>query len=237
MSEKRYYWLKLMDDFFTSKRIKRLRSLAGGDTYTIIYLKMQLKALKTGGFLYYDGIMESFAEELALDIDEKADDVSMTIAFLRNVGLLEVSESEEYHLTYMDNLVGSETASAKRVRDFRNRKCEEKPLQCNNDVTEVKQVGNGEKEKEKDIEINKFFEDLWELYPKKKGKDKVSKKSKKEIYKIGFEEMKKAIERYKAEREFKDDQYTMYGSTFFNSGYKDYLVDNSVSEKKGWLYE
>ena len=43
---KRYYWLKLMDDFFDSKRIKKLRKMAGGDTYTIIYLKMQLLSLK-----------------------------------------------------------------------------------------------------------------------------------------------------------------------------------------------
>ena len=49
---KRYFWFKLFDDFFQSKRIKKLRNLAGGDTYTIIYLKMQLKALKTDGYFY-----------------------------------------------------------------------------------------------------------------------------------------------------------------------------------------
>ena len=42
---KRYYWLKLRDDFFTSKRIKKLRKIEHGDTYIIIYLKMQLKAM------------------------------------------------------------------------------------------------------------------------------------------------------------------------------------------------
>ena len=38
---RRYYWLKLKDDFFKDKKIKKLRQLAGGDTYTIIYLKLQ----------------------------------------------------------------------------------------------------------------------------------------------------------------------------------------------------
>ena len=56
MAENRYYWLKLQEDFFDSKRIKKLRRIAGGDTYTIIYLKMQLKALKTNGVLEYTGI-------------------------------------------------------------------------------------------------------------------------------------------------------------------------------------
>ena len=155
MAEKRYFWLKIYDDFFTSKRIKRLRSIAGGDTYTIIYLKMQLKALKTDGYLYYDGVMSNFVEELALDLDEKPEDVKITIDYLMSVDLLEQKNDEEYELTYMKNLIGSETASTQRVRDFRERQKELKTLQCNADVTEVKQVGNAEIEIEKDIEINK----------------------------------------------------------------------------------
>ena len=59
---KRYYWLKLKDDFFSSKRIKKLRNMAGGDTYTIIYLKMQLLAMKTDGVLTWTGLEENFAE-------------------------------------------------------------------------------------------------------------------------------------------------------------------------------
>ena len=43
---KRYYWLKLPDDFFGDKAIKRLRKIAGGDTYVIIYLKMMQIRLK-----------------------------------------------------------------------------------------------------------------------------------------------------------------------------------------------
>ena len=160
---KRYYWLKLMDDFFTSKRIKKLRNLAGGDTYTIIYLKMQLKALKTEGYLYFDGIMKDFAEELALDLDENEDDVRVTINYLASVGLLEMGESDkEYHLTYMDTLIGSESASAQRVRDFRSRTKQDEALQCNTNVTEVKRIGNAEKEIEieKDIEIDKSKKEI-----------------------------------------------------------------------------
>ena len=155
MAEKRYFWLKLYDDFFTSKRIKKLRSIAGGDTYTIIYLKMQLKALKTDGFLYFDGVMNDFAEELALDLDEKADDVRITIQFLLSVGLLETNNEEAYRLTYMDKVIGSESASTQRSRDCRLRKKTLETLQCNGSATEVQQVGNADIEIEKDIEIDK----------------------------------------------------------------------------------
>ena len=39
MSEKKYYWMKFQREFFKSLRIKKLRRLAGGDTYTIIFLR------------------------------------------------------------------------------------------------------------------------------------------------------------------------------------------------------
>ena len=153
MAEKRYYWLKLFDDFFTSKRIKKLRNLAGGDTYTIIYLKMQLKSLKDEGYLYFDGVMDDFAEELALDLDENPEDVKITIQYLMSVGLLETNNDEVFRLTYMDKVIGSESASTQRSRDCRLRKKEREMLQCNADATVVKQVGNAEIDIEKDIDI------------------------------------------------------------------------------------
>lgn len=149
---KRFYWLKLFEDFFTSKRIKKLRSIAGGDTYTIIYLKMQLKALKTEGYLYYDGFLGDFAEELAFDLDEEADNVRVTINYLLNVGLLETNDDKVYKLPYLDICTGSETAGAERVRRHRQKV---KALQSNTDVTEVKHLGNVEKEIEKEIEKDK----------------------------------------------------------------------------------
>jgi predicted phage replisome organizer len=151
MAEKRrFYWLKLQDDFFGSKRIKKLRKIAGGDTYTIIYLKMQLLAMKSGGVLEYTGLEQTFAEELALDLDEDADNVSVTVNYLLACGLLETADNKEYFLPYAVLNTGSEGTSAKRVREHRERKA----LQCNTDVTDVKQIGNGEIEKEKDTEID-----------------------------------------------------------------------------------
>lgn len=75
-------------------------------------------------------------------------------------------------------------------------------------------------------EINKFFESIWALYPIKKGKASISDSKKKELYKIGFEPMKACIDRYCKEMQGKDKQYWKYGSTFFNSGYVDYLDSN-----------
>ena len=147
---KRYYWLKLHDDFFDSKRIKKLRKMAGGDTYTIIYLKMQLLAMKTDGILKWTGLEPNISDELALDLDESPEDVNVTLSYLLACGLAETSDDINFFFPFAVSNTGSEGASAKRVRDHRDRV---KALQCNTEVTQVKQMCNGEIEKEKEIEI------------------------------------------------------------------------------------
>ena len=149
MAERRFYWLKLKEDFFESKRVKKLRKLAGGDTLTIIYLKMQLKSIKTDGVLTYTGLEKSFAEELALDIDESPEDVGLLLNYLLSVGLIETADNINFLLPYAAECIGSEGTSAERVRNFRERKA----LQSNADVTQVKRLCNVEIEKE--IEIDK----------------------------------------------------------------------------------
>lgn len=151
MAEKRYYWLKLQEDFFDSKRIKKLRKIAGGDTYTIIYLKMQLLAMKSGGILEYTGLEKTFAEELALDLDEDPDNVSVTVNFLLSCNLLETSDNREYFVPYSVMNTGSEGSSAKRVREFRERQA----LLCNSNGVTSPSHRHGEKEIEEEIEIDR----------------------------------------------------------------------------------
>lgn len=151
MADKKFYWLKLQDGFFDSKRIKKLRKLAGGDTYTIIYLKMQLVAMKKGGILEYTGLEKTFAEELALELDEEPENVAVTVNYLLRCGLLEASSESEYFVPYAVMNTGSESSSTRRVREHRERKA----LQCNADVTPVKQICNTEIEIEKETEIEK----------------------------------------------------------------------------------
>ena len=153
-TNKRYYWIKLKEEFFTDKRIKRLRRISGGYTYTIIYLKLLLLSLKDEGKLYYDGVESDFIKELALTIDETDDDVMVTVNYLINQGLLEVvTENDEYYLTEIPNLIGSETASTRRSRKSR----ELKMLQCNTNATHKQQKCNGEIEIEKDKKSTPIF--------------------------------------------------------------------------------
>ena len=155
---KRYFWLKLSKDFFNQKEIKLLRKIAGGDTYTIIYLKILLLSLDNDGKVYFDGVATSFAEEIALEIDEDAENVGVCMKFLEQKGLLVYESEDEMDLTALPEMIGSESESARRVRKHRqNKLLQEKTLQCNaeplqsnkNVTTEI------EKEKEKELEIEK----------------------------------------------------------------------------------
>lgn len=73
---------------------------------------------------------------------------------------------------------------------------------------------------------NELFEKVWALYPSKKGKGQVSDTQKKKLLKIGEEELTRAIERYKEGLSRDEWRKPQNGSTFFNSGYVDYLDAN-----------
>lgn len=151
--ENRYFWLRLYDDFFTSKRIKKLRKLAGGDTYLIIYLKMQLIAMKHDGILQWSGLDDNFADELALELDEEPANVEVTINYLLSCGLAETSDDVTFFFPYAVKNVGSEGSSAKRMRESRARAKLAEPSQCANDVRTLCEHRYGEKEIEKEIDI------------------------------------------------------------------------------------
>ena len=153
----------MKEDFFRQKEIKKLRKIAGGDTYTIIYLKMLLLALKNDNKLYFEGVEDDFAEELALELDEDEENVSMTLAFLNRQNLIEMISEDEYLLPQCENMTGIESSSAERVRRHRLKKKEEEqllqsntlPLHCNNDETDSNKnvTTEIELEKEKEIEL------------------------------------------------------------------------------------
>lgn len=161
--EKRYYWIQLKEVFFKQKEIKKLRKIAGGDTYTVIYLKMLVAAVQQGNKLYFEGVEDTFPEELALEIDEDPENVRMTLAFLERQGLVKMVNEDEFYLLQCEEMVGSESESAARVRRYR----EKKALQCNTDVTPLLQSGNTDIDIEKDIDTDKDIEKDIEICPER----------------------------------------------------------------------
>ena len=141
MAGKRYYWLKLQVSFFQELIIKQLRTLPEGDSIVLLYLKLLLKAINTEGIIYYQNILPSLHEEIALDTGEKTALVKLTISALCQYHAAVFLDDQSLQLLYLEDMVGSESASAARVRNHRaNQKLlkekEQAALQCNATVTE-----------------------------------------------------------------------------------------------------
>ena len=153
---KAYYWLKLKKDFFDDPKILKIRSVAGGDTYTCIYLKLLLKSLDNDGVIFFDGIEPTIEAEIALKIREQEINVKAAMAIFESLGLLQKGEGEDVRLPEAASLSGKECDSAKRVREFRAKQKEVKALHCNGAVTSGNE--NVTLEKELELELEKELE-------------------------------------------------------------------------------
>ena len=149
---KAYYWLKLKKDFFDDPKILKIRSVAGGDTYTCIYLKLLLKSLDNDGVIFFDGIEPTIEAEIALKIREQEINVKAAMAIFESLGLLQKGEGEDGRLPEAASLSGKECDSAKRVREFRAKQKEVKALHCNGAVTSGNENVTLEKELETETE-------------------------------------------------------------------------------------
>lgn len=141
--QKRYFWLKLKEDWFSGTTEKYLKSLPAGDSLLITYLKIQLMSLKTEGFLKYERLLPSAEEEIAMLIDEPVNNVRLLINVLLKTGAIERLDDNSLYLLSLQNLIGSEGSSTDRVRRFRER---QKALQCNNNQLQIEGeiLGNSE---------------------------------------------------------------------------------------------
>ncbi len=138
---KKYYWLKLNEHFFSQVTIKYLRKLPQGDTVVIVYLKLLLVSLKSNGVIYLRGIYSSIEDEVALLIDEDVMAVRLTLQALNKINLIEQGTEEGViQMTDFQEMVGSESDSAVRMRNHRARKeLAEKKQAALPDKTQVSQ--------------------------------------------------------------------------------------------------
>ncbi|WP_433322360.1 phage replisome organizer N-terminal domain-containing protein [Weissella tructae] len=159
-----YFWLKIDENFYKNLAIKKARKLPGGDTMIVIYQRMMLLSLSTNGVLYYEGEMQSLDEELALNLDESIENISMTLSYFKASGLIQVDDEENADMLQVHALLDQETNWAKYQRNRRKKDRElleqvtEQPTLDN-----VQPVSNScpteiEIEKEQELELKKELE-------------------------------------------------------------------------------
>lgn len=132
---KRFYWIKLRENFFQQETIDWLMEQENGSAYIVLYLKMCLMTANTAGELIRTiGDMtipyepKKISQKTGFDIDT----VNVALSLFKHLGLIEETQEGIPVMPEVKNMVGSESESAARVRKYRKKK---KALQSNTDVT------------------------------------------------------------------------------------------------------
>lgn len=158
----RYFWIKLQDDFFSQEDIRYLRTLPSGSDIVIIYLELLCISLRQEGYVYLRGRYPTVEEEIAFLLSEDAQLVRLALAALENCKLITRGEQLDVYMEEFDCMVGSETAHARRKRDYRIRQqtllaLEEKhgtlSQACLTEVSPSSQQCLTEIEKEKELDL------------------------------------------------------------------------------------
>lgn len=173
-SAKRFYWLKLKEDFFDDDTISWIEEQDNGKEYCLFYLKLCLKSLKTNGLLIRNVgeiLVPYNTKKLAELTRTDHDTVVVAMQLFQRIGLIQVLENGEIYLSQLGEMVGSETDKAAMMRRHRQQ------IAVGNIVTGALPERYTEKEieKEKDIDIEKEIEKE-EPEPGNTGSEKKKKK-------------------------------------------------------------
>ena len=151
MANKRYYWLKLKEDFFDDDTIQFIEEQENGVYYVNFYLKLCLKSVKTEGKLIRligENLIPYDVKSLSKLTGTPVDTVKIAMALFERIGLVKVLETGEIFLSQIHELIGTETDKARIMSKKRARE----ELTGNN-VTQMLPKCYTEKERDKDTEL------------------------------------------------------------------------------------
>jgi predicted phage replisome organizer len=175
MPEKRYYWLKLNQNYFDNEAIKILENMENGKDYVIFLLKMQLRSIKFEGRLRVTDMLPYDAKMLSDVTNTNIDIVKVAISTFKKMGLIDIWDDGTIYLECVQEMIGSESAVAERVRRHREKQklIEQNtdgtptvPLQCNKNETQIKSKikSKSKKEESKSSDLPFLFALLQYLY-------------------------------------------------------------------------
>ncbi len=159
-SNKRYYWLKLNENFFEDDTMSWLEEQESGKDYIIFYLKLCLKSLSDDGHLVrYVGekLIPYDVNALSRLTDTNKDTVRVAMKLFLEIGLIDQMESGEIYMTQINEMIGSETDSARRMRKKRIQEENGRKSLTSHCDTNV-QKSDTEREIEKELELEKDIE-------------------------------------------------------------------------------
>ena len=166
---KKYYYLKLKDNFFDSPEIKVLESMPNGYKYSNLLLKLYLKSLKYEGALRLNEYIPYNTEMIAAVVGMDIDTVKVAFEIFKQLKLIEILSDGTIYMLEIQNFIGESSTEADRKRNYRKRIEEERKgklesgqmsgqmsLECPDKNPPEKEK---EKKKERDLDLDKEKEE------------------------------------------------------------------------------
>ena len=147
---KKFYWLKLKRDFFKRHDIRIIEEMPNGKDYVLFYLKLLLESIDHEGSLRFSDTIPYNEQMLSVVTNTNIDIVRSAMKLFTELNLMEVLDDATIYMAEVNNMIGSESWSAERVRRFRSK--QQQALLCNADVTSCNEEKEKEEEKDKDID-------------------------------------------------------------------------------------
>jgi predicted phage replisome organizer len=240
-------WVKMSIDMFDNRKIKYLRGLPEGNNIVLIWVMLLTLAgrCNSNGYIFLTENIPYTPAMLANELGFPESTILVAMKALESMGMISRNEEntllipgweEHQNVAALEQIRASNRKRQARYREQAKIEAVEQetppPVEEKQEEHEEPEEPKPSKKAEETKEAKILFERLWSLYPNKKGKGQVSDTAKKKLLKIGHEELERAIQRYKTELEKEDWRKPQYGSTFFSSGYVDYLDANYEPGKR-----
>lgn len=153
---KKYYYLRLKDNFFDSDELKILESMKDGYLYSNILLKLYLRSLKNDGKLVVNERIPYSADMLASVTGHQVGTIKQALSVFKDLGLIDVLDNGAIYMLDIQNFIGKGSSEADRKREYRQRiETDRTNVQTNLRQISEKSPPEIEIELEKDIEIEK----------------------------------------------------------------------------------
>lgn len=184
---KKYYYMRVNENFFDSDKIKILEAMPDGYLYSNILMKLYLKSLRTDGKLMFNERIPYNSQMLSVITGHKVGVIEKAMKIFRELDLIEILDTGEIYMLDIQNYIGKTSTEADRIKQYRQAIEEKKKQGCTN-VQQMYNKCTPKIEIEKEIELKEtftnvnvkkdtdkreeWFNTFWTAYPNKVNKKK-----------------------------------------------------------------
>lgn len=118
---KKYYYLKLKENFFDSEEMIILQNMENGYIYSDILLKLYLRSLKNEGRLMFKNLIPYTPSALAQVVRHSEKTVEKALEVFQQLGLVEILDNGAIYMLDIQNFIGSSSTEADRRREYDRR--------------------------------------------------------------------------------------------------------------------